>query len=388
MSASVQKAMQILHRFHESGHEAYLVGGFVRDFLLGLETEDIDVTTSALPEETIALFDKTAPTGIRFGTVTVFLEDEAFEVTTFRSEGSYKNHRHPDSVTFSKSLPEDLSRRDFTINAFAMDDHQNLFDLFGGQSDLHARLIRAIGEPEKRFEEDALRILRAFRFVAKLGFDIEEKTMEAIQQKHPLLSDIANERVLEEMRKIINYPHRGKAFSLMAQSGVLDTLTDLKAGIIRLEGLELPLTETEFYAFCFSYVEDNPTELWRFSNKTKQRIHKLIELLEVLEHDEISIYHIYSLGKEICLSANKLLVLKYGKADRSDEIVALYDTMPIHKTCDLKYKGGEIMNDFPIKNAEIIGDIIDDVIYQVITNQLENEEEDIYLYVKQTYFNE
>ena len=198
---SVQEVLEILTA---AGHEAWCVGGCVRDTLLGRTPEDWDVTTSALPEETMALFGRRAlPTGLRHGTVTVRTAQGGVEVTTFRCDGTYHDHRRPDAVTFTRSLEEDLKRRDFTVNAMALGLDEAIRDPFCGRDDLAAGILRCVGEPDKRFDEDALRILRALRFSAVLGFAIEEKTAAGIHRNQGLLNDIAAERIQVELLKLL-----------------------------------------------------------------------------------------------------------------------------------------------------------------------------------------
>ena len=199
-----QEAKQVLSTLEAAGHQAYLVGGCVRDLLRGVAPHDIDITTSARPEEVLSLFAGFAiPTGLQHGTVTVREGGESFEVTTFRADGAYTDHRRPDSVTFSHSLEEDLRRRDFTVNAMAMDRRGTVYDLHGGADDLRAGIIRCVGEAERRFGEDALRILRGLRFASVLGFAIEEETASAMARCAPLLGYIAHERICEEMTKLL-----------------------------------------------------------------------------------------------------------------------------------------------------------------------------------------
>lgn len=194
----------VLQTLERAGHEAYIVGGCVRDILMGKPPHDWDVTTSALPEETMALFDHFAiPTGLRHGTVTVRSGKTACEVTTFRTDGDYPDHRHPAAVTFTRSLREDLQRRDLTVNAMAMDVHSTLHDPFGGQADIRRRVLRCVGEPERRFREDALRILRTLRFSATLGFAIEADTHRSLRERRDDLRYVAAERVREELTKLL-----------------------------------------------------------------------------------------------------------------------------------------------------------------------------------------
>ena len=215
-----------LRRLCDSGYEAYLVGGCVRDFLLGETPNDFDVTTSALPEETEAVFasDRVVETGLKHGTVTVLHDGVSVEITTYRTEGAYSDGRHPDSVAFTRSLVEDLRRRDFTVNAMAMDIEGHIEDPFGGRADLDARLLRAVGDPVIRFSEDALRILRAFRFSAKLGFAVEPQTLQAAFALSPRLGMVSRERIFAELDKLLCAPHAADALLLMADGGVFDCI--------------------------------------------------------------------------------------------------------------------------------------------------------------------
>lgn len=197
------EAHEILFTLEQQGHEAYLVGGCVRDLLLGKTPEDWDITTSALPEEVLTLFPDAIPTGLQHGTVTVKSRRESYEVTTFRADGNYADHRHPDAVRFTNTLQEDLQRRDFTVNAMAMDLHGKLYDFYGGQDDLQQGVLRCVGDPDRRFGEDALRIMRALRFAATLGFAIEAKTAESLREHRQELSQIAVERITAEMTKLL-----------------------------------------------------------------------------------------------------------------------------------------------------------------------------------------
>ncbi len=198
-----KSAEKIIEKLIAAGFSAYAVGGAVRDCLLGLPAHDFDVTTSAKPQEVKALFKKTFDTGIAHGTVTVLEDGEAIEVTTFRSDGEYLDNRKPESVTLVKDVREDLARRDFTINALCYNKHDGIIDLFSGIDDLNNKIIRAIGNPEKRFCEDALRILRAVRFSAQLGFEIEENTKNAIKECAHLVKNLSVERIAAELDKIL-----------------------------------------------------------------------------------------------------------------------------------------------------------------------------------------
>ena len=200
-------AKQVLEVLHGAGYEAYVVGGCVRDSLLGREPQDWDVTTSATPQQVKALFSRTIDTGIQHGTVTVMIGHEGYEVTTYRIDGKYEDGRHPNEVIFTPSLEEDLKRRDFTINAMAYNDGEGLKDLFGGLEDIENHIIRCVGDAKARFGEDALRILRALRFSAQLGYEIEADTREAIRELAGNLSKISAERIRTELVKLLVSGH-------------------------------------------------------------------------------------------------------------------------------------------------------------------------------------
>lgn len=196
----VRKAMD---RLEQAGFEVYVVGGAVRDWLRGLEPHDFDLATSAKPEQTAALFDKCALTGMKHGTVTAIIDHHPVEITTFRKDGDYAGHRKPRHVEFIDDIHQDLARRDFTINAMAWNPKTGLIDPFHGKEDLEKGVIRAVGDPEVRFEEDALRMIRAWRFAARLNFKLDEKTEEAIAHKEPLIADVAPERIVPEIEEIM-----------------------------------------------------------------------------------------------------------------------------------------------------------------------------------------
>ncbi len=202
-----ENANRIIRTLQEAGYEAYIVGGCVRDAVLNKEPDDWDITTSAKPIEVKKLFDRTIDTGLQHGTVTVMFGKEGYEVTTYRVDGKYEDHRRPNSVTFTSNLVEDMKRRDFTINAMAYNDDEGIVDHFHGVEDLEAHVIRCVGEPSERFDEDALRILRALRFSAQLDFEIDENTKEAIRNQAEFLKDISAERINVELTKLLMSDH-------------------------------------------------------------------------------------------------------------------------------------------------------------------------------------
>ncbi|MDT9337591.1 CCA tRNA nucleotidyltransferase [Clostridium perfringens] len=216
----------ILEKFDSNGFEAFIVGGCVRDSLLNKKPQDYDITTNAFPEKIEELFDKTIPTGIKHGTVTVLIDKNPYEVTTYRIDGEYLNNRKPKDVKFVSNIEKDLSRRDFTINAMAYSPYLGFKDCFNGKEDLKNKLIRCVGDPDKRFSEDALRMLRAIRFSCQLNFKIEKLTAESIRKNFKLIKNISMERIQSEFTKIIlsNDPDRG--LMLLRKLGFSDFLVE------------------------------------------------------------------------------------------------------------------------------------------------------------------
>lgn len=206
-----ETAKLILNILNSNGHKAYIVGGCVRDLIMGFTPKDYDIATSAKPEETLSIFDnlnyqnhkfKALPTGIKYGTITVITNHEPYEITTFRGEADYKDSRRPEKISFETSINKDLSRRDFTINAMAYNELDGLIDLFGGKNDINNKLIKCVGNPYARFKEDALRILRAYRFASRYNFNIEDSTLLALEKSLPYLLNISSERISSELKEI------------------------------------------------------------------------------------------------------------------------------------------------------------------------------------------
>ena len=271
----------IIDILNKNGFDAYIVGGCVRDNILGKMPDDYDITTNAKPEEIKKLFKRTIDTGIKHGTVSVlFYENNkplTYEVTTFRIDGEYADNRHPKDVVFVDNLREDLLRRDFTINAMAYNDEKGLVDIFGGVCDLNNKLIRAVGNPTERFTEDALRLLRAIRFSAKLGFDIEKETNNAIKKLAPRLESVSKERVEAELTKTITSMHPeyvSKIFNLGLSKYICKDFDSVKTGSF------LPYLPTHLAYSCLFYYED---------------VYRAEEMLKSLRMDHNTIFMVKSL---------------------------------------------------------------------------------------------
>lgn len=283
----------VLSRLHEAGYDAYAVGGCIRDSLLGREPNDWDVTTSALPEDTLAVFRdlRTIPTGLQHGTVTVLVNKTPVEITTFRVDGEYTDSRHPESVTFSGRIEDDLSRRDFTINALAWNERSGVIDCFDGLKDLERKVIRAVGEPQKRFEEDALRILRGYRFAAQISFEIEKNTRKALISEAFRLKNISRERISSEFCRLIAAKGAVKVLRMLDEDGIFPYILPAASVVLPpLAPLETLPPAMEDRLGYFFYGSDAVTcraqlNTLRLSNKQVSDIETLADLAGRITED-------------------------------------------------------------------------------------------------------
>jgi len=288
------KVNKLINRIKEAGYEAYVVGGCVRDTLRNVEPHDIDVVTSAKPEEVKKVFPdlQTIDTGIKFGTITIIYDDEQFEVTTYRMEGRYSDSRHPDEVEFVTDIKDDLSRRDFTINAMAMtiDDESTiteLIDPFNGKADICRRLIRCVGNANERFKEDPLRMLRAIRFAAKLHFNIEDSTYDAICNNAKLLSTVSAERITKELKEMIYYDT--ESLNILFKTGLLETF---------LPELSDCAKQSQKNRWHYADVFHHTLDAVRYTNKFKKlpKDKLIVVRLALMLHD---------IGKPACVTTDE-----------------------------------------------------------------------------------
>ncbi|MBQ2767922.1 MAG: polynucleotide adenylyltransferase [Clostridia bacterium] len=313
---------EILDRLHRAGYEAHIVGGSLRDSMLGRPPHDWDVTTSALPEQTLEVFSssRTLTTGLKHGTITVLAEENGeplpVEITTYRIDGEYADARHPTEVTFTRSIADDLARRDFTVCAMAWSPYgpgDGLVDLFCGRDDLDARIIRCVGEPKLRFREDALRILRAYRFAAELSFDIDPATRAAANLCAELLSRISAERICAELSRTVVAPNAVRAMTMMAEDSVLASILPsvTHAEIAALDALP-PILSLRLAALLhhesLTQAADALLKL-RFSNEVIRRVGAALALRD------------FPLGEDHALTARRLL--REGGLTAAEDVLAL-----------------------------------------------------------------
>ncbi len=319
-----------------AGHSAYVVGGALRDALLDSDPYDWDVTTDALPSEMLEIFKEfdfyTA--GLKHGTLSVIIEKHAVEITTFRVDGAYTDSRHPDAVTFTPNLEDDLSRRDFTVNALAYSQKTGLVDLFGGKNDLENGVIRAVGDPEKRFKEDALRILRGFRFASKLGFAIEENTLHGMEKCREGLKNIAAERITAELQGIVVGKNAYEVLCLMQKIGIFPLAVDPELS-------KLPQEFPIRAAFLLKNEKDlTLLQKLRLSNATVAHIKTLVSLLPLAEKAK-SDYEVRKLMAKAGEYASDLCLL--AKIPKPQDCLSLSELAVDGKTLtDMGYRGKEV----------------------------------------------
>ncbi len=353
-------ANTIIETIERAGGEAYVVGGAVRDTLLGRAPGDYDLATSLLPDEVIPLFPVVIPTGLEHGTVTIVLEHVPFEVTTFRSESTYSDRRRPDHVTLGVSLEEDLTRRDFTINAMALKP-TGLVDLFGGQSDLASKIIRTVGRPEERFEEDALRMIRAFRFMSQLEFSLDGLTERAIAKQAETIQHVAIERVAIEFEKLLLGPGRAAALQAMLRTGLatyLPHVTSEVMGRLAQSSLQGVSTENVWTLLLDAGFPQERLRVFKRSKKQEQRAKRLVALVRL---EQLTDWQRYTLTDEELLVLNQMTGRSH--ADRT--------TLAIRSLKDLRV-GGRDMIAAGLKKQEI-KEALHYLEQHVVNGHLENQ---------------
>ncbi|MHB9626835.1 CCA tRNA nucleotidyltransferase [Weissella cibaria] len=382
MPAEFVAALPILETIEAAGFEAYFVGGSVRDTLLGKPIHDVDIATSAYPEEVKALFERTVDTGIEHGTVMILDHGQGYETTTFRTESTYTDFRRPDEVTFVRSLAEDLKRRDFTVNAFALTKDGEIIDMFDGLSDMDNHILRAVGEAEERFHEDALRMMRAVRFAAQLDFKIEAATLQAIKDNAPLLANIAIERTNVEFTKLL----QGKA----ARYGLLEMIaTNLNQYMPGLEVVDIDLIgyaelladaqpQNDVAAWTLLVFELGLTpedavvflKKWKQSNDMVKTIKASIKLLNKLRLGDVAAWDLYEAGNAIdnVLAVAKLSELVVDVAG----LKSRYEDLKIKNKGELAFNGGNLTKELGMQAGPLFGKILATLEQKVVAGDLNN----------------
>ena len=385
-----QNAIPVLDIIENKGHEAYFVGGCVRDTLMHRPIHDIDIASSATPQEIQNLFRKTVDVGIEHGTVIVIYNDQPYEITTFRSEGDYTDHRRPDQVNFVRSLKEDTLRRDFTMNAMAIDQHGKVYDFHGGHDDIQQEQIRAVGIPYERFTEDALRMVRAIRFACQLGFKIEHTTFQAMVQLSPTIAFLSVERLKEEWTKILKGKYFTDHVNTIIDSHVIDEFPcfdqfDVKEALIAYEkfmkkvaGYDIKSTNIVWAYFMFFAKMDLTSikkllKKWTFSNRQMDVILQMIQNFTYLSDDQVlSVTDIYHLSDEVVKDMTWLHQILYPES--CNNLQDLKQSLPIQNKNDIALNGQDIIELLALdKGGPIVGKILSDVEEKILYKQLPND---------------
>ncbi|MHC9536368.1 CCA tRNA nucleotidyltransferase [Dellaglioa sp. BT-FLS60] len=376
-------AEPVITAIEDAGFEAYFVGGSVRDTILKLPIHDIDIATSAYPNEIKEIFNKTVDTGIQHGTVMVLDHGEGYEITTFRTESTYQDFRRPDHVEFVRSLEEDLKRRDFTINALAMTHEGQIIDLFGGLQDLENHLIKAVGKADERFNEDALRMMRAIRFASQLDFTIEEETAKALKKHAPLLKKIAIERIHIEFVKLllgknpkIGLQHFVKAdlarycpefdkylpeLINMSQISTIKLTSEVAAWSLVIHVLKI--AESDISRFLVA---------WKSSNELITNVQVVIKALTGILNDTVSRELMYETGLERLLIANEVAAIFNNHLD-AKKLATTYEQLPIKSKKEMVINGGQLIKEVGIRPGEKLGRILAILEHRILMEEVPNE---------------
>ena len=377
-------ASECINTIEDAGFEAYCVGGAVRDLLLGSPVSDYDIATNATPEDIIALFDKVLKTGILHGTVTVVTKYGNIEVTTYRTDGSYTDKRHPDKVNFLSSIEDDLGRRDFTVNAMAYNPKTGLIDPYFGRKDLKNRILRAVGEPQLRFREDALRILRLFRFACKLGFEIEENTLKAAINESKGLLAVSSERIFAELKGALCSPNPER-LSIPCNEGILNFL-GIYSG--KLEVLKDIPNDISMRFFTFLYETDAPKDtldILKADNKLKADCNSFTLFMECdLPENEISARKMLrKFGEKIALKGLLLKkMLLNDNTETAEKLVANCIKNKDTYTQDRLAINGDDLKKLGLSGKEI-GKTLNELLDAVINDQNLNKKETLISLIKQ-----
>ncbi|MTV81196.1 CCA tRNA nucleotidyltransferase [Secundilactobacillus folii] len=381
------KAQPIIDTIEAAGFEAYYVGGSVRDTLLGLPIHDVDIATSAYPQEVKSLFKRTVDTGIEHGTVMILDHGTGYETTTFRTESGYQDYRRPDSVQFVRSLKEDLNRRDFTINALALKTDGTIIDYFDGLDDLKAERIRAVGDPEKRFNEDALRMMRAVRFASQLNFVIDPATVTGIEHHGQLLTKIAVERIHVEFVKLLLGKWPAKGLDVFLQTGLYQYCPDFDQYRDQLSQLQHQLktgmsSETAVWTLIASKLSltgnqiDRLLKDWKSANQLISDTRTAVKAVRAIQAGSVDDWTLYQTGRQLLSVANEVAGQLGTTRYVTKELITAYENLSIHSKKELEIGGQDLMA-AGIKPGPQLGQALDYIERQVVDGHLANQSSDL-----------
>lgn len=359
-------ALKVLQKIEDEGFSAYIVGGFVRDYMLGIESSDIDICTNAKPKEIVEIFEGAVLPKEDYGSVIVSTKNCSFEITTFRTELEYLDNRHPEEIEYVDSLSEDLNRRDFTINTICMDKNGKIVDLLNAKEDLDNGIIRSVGSSYDRFNEDALRMLRAIRFATKLGFRLDDDVVTGIRENKELLHNISYERKKEELDKIFTCGDVKSGIELLINLGLDEVL-----GLRNLD----KITCTESLIAIWSIIEvDEGT--YPFTNNEKELIKSVRKALKV---DILDSYNLYKYGLYACSTAGII------KGISREDVASEFEQLPIHSRKELDITSEEILSVLNIEPGPFVRKVYENLEKEVIYRRLENKKDKLVKYCMENF---
>lgn len=383
-----KKASSIIEMLKQHGHEAYFVGGSVRDLIIDRPIGDIDIATSALPEEVMAIFPRHVPVGLEHGTVIVVENGEPYEVTTFRTESEYEDFRRPSSVQFVRSLEEDLKRRDFTMNAIAMTEEGEMVDLFAGKEAIRLKEITTVGDLADRFQEDALRMMRGIRFVSTLGFSLEIKTKQAIETYGHLLEHIAIERITVEFEKLLTGTYCVNGLQELVETKLFSHLPYLQMSEERLlkatqykwDSFETDVEAWAFFLYCIG--EEHPSVFlrqWKFSNKKIKDIVAVLLAIRSRKEKEWDTILLYKTGIRIAEMAERVyeaIIESYNSASVK-QVQSLFHALPIKNRQEMNVTGNDLLSWTDKKPGPWVAEMLQNIEEAIVQGDLVNKKEDI-----------
>ncbi len=375
-------AIKILEKLNEKGYEAYMVGGFVRDYQLGMEGKDIDITTNALPNVVQELFPNNFSKSLKFKTVNVREGDYVYEITTYRVDKSYKDHRHPESKV-SLSLKEDVKRRDFTVNAMCMDKDLKLIDYVGGINDLKLHILRCVGSPKRRFNEDALRMFRAFRFAARLDFKIDSLTFEGIVSNANLVKYLSKERIRTELEETVEAPYFKSVLPQMLDSGIFKSLPDINEALGLINVAYKPFKFMNLMVLA-SFLKGEVTNDVLFTKKERRYIEDAMFFMNLLKERKLTPFDIFDRDIQALYEAQASLSLIKSCPYKLSDLDELVNNLPIKKAKELNITGNDIKDALKIEDSKDIKDYITELEKAVIYNKVENDTQKLVEYLKGT----
>lgn len=387
MKDTFLKAIPLLAKIQEAGYEAYFVGGSVRDYLLDKEIADVDIASSATPEEIRNIFPKTIDVGIEHGTIVVLFNGIPYEVTTFRTEAEYVDFRRPSEVQFIRSLEEDLKRRDFTMNAIAMDKDGRVIDPFQGRQAIKEKVIKTVGKPEDRFSEDALRMMRAVRFFSQLGFQIEETTYQALKSSAPLLAKISTERKLAEFEKLLAGKSRIQALLVLADTGLLRYLPGMNQYIKTINAIEKydcsKLSTIEMWGLLLYLFKietnsvNNFLKNWKLPVKKIKSIQQIVGRLEFRERNNWTNKAMFAAGAEVIQSTERIYNVLHNQDVNIhiERLLLNFSLLPIKERSELQVSGVDLQEWFQRAPGPWIKEKLEEAETAVLNKQISNSKD-------------